>query len=73
MFVRKYTKDTKLEDGEKVLTGAKNVNIRDGAGLKNEIRVGTKYIVSGDYLDFFEPVVERQPKHKAAKPDKEVD
>jgi len=55
MFIRKWTKATELEKNEKIVTGTVSVNIRDGNGLKNEIRPGTKYIVSGDYIkEFFE-------------------
>jgi len=55
MFIRKWTKDAELEKNEKIVTGKISVNIRDGNGLKNEIRPGTKYIVSGDYIkEFFE-------------------
>jgi len=61
MFIRKWTKDAELEKDEKVLTGKVSVNIRDGNGLKNEIRPGTKYIVSGDYVkEFFESPVKKK-------------
>ncbi len=66
MIVKKFVKG-ELKKGEQVLIGAVNVNISDGAGTRNEIRIGTKYIVSGDYIkEFFE-----KPKTRALKPVKE--
>jgi len=73
MFVRKWTKDAELADGEKVLVGSKDVNISDGAGQMNEIRIGLKYIVSGDIVeDFFDEPVVKQVSKRAVKPDREV-
>lgn len=62
MIVKKFVKGD-LKKDEQVLVGKANVNISDGAGTRNEIRIGTKYIVSGDYIkEFFE-----KPKPRAVK------
>ena len=61
MIIRKWVKDTKLENDEEVVKGTKNVIVRDGAGNRNEIIIGIKYIVSGDWIkDFFEPVKKKK-------------
>jgi len=77
MFVRKWTEahEKEMADGELVLTGSKNVNIRDGKGNYNEIRIGMKYIVSGAdiVMEFFESTDPIKPKPRAVKPEgKEV-
>ena len=78
MFIRKWTEahEKEMVDGELVLTGSKNVGIRDGNSGFNEIRIGFKYIVSGSdiVMEFFESTDPPKPKPvRAVKPEgKEV-
>ncbi len=69
MFIRKWTEahEKEMVDGELVLTGSKNVNIRDGNSRFNEIRIGFKYIVSGAdiIMEFFESTDPIKPRPRA--------
>ena len=66
MFVRKFRSDSILADGEDVLVADRDVEIRDGAGDRNRLRAGDKYIVSGDVPDglFVKGPVKKKPTKK---------
>ena len=68
MIVKKYYKGKALLKGESVEVAAVSVNLTDGAGNRAELRIGKKYVVSGDIIkEFF-----KQAKPKTVKPVKEV-